>query len=506
MMPVHTYLLFLDGKFILELVRGCAREGERPGWVSVPRKTFWPPAAAPATPPAGPLPPSASLSVSDDNSSVQSSPWQRDHCWKQTAPRKNVSKELAMYYCRPSTLTIAIIDAASRSKRRRPYDMTALDGQVNGTPARRGLANGVCEKKRNGDVSSPEITTSTCRGEDIVDGTVRAKPQTDDAWTDYDREKYYHMKLKKPYQYRKLRAYKKTRSALRRKDLTRIINKLHERLPSLPAPVNAKLVNCRQEHMMVSPRKRILRELERVSLEDQSTKRRAKTVPALSTASYPPSPGPSHTTPKPPLETPTRSHNGTAPRKETPVTKNVSSYSIHSLLSMPDESPTRPSPEAKRSPHSYPPSLKTESPCSVNSPDLSPSPDNYRHRYSNLMSSPGQSSLVRDSPTPPHELARYRQPYATPPSPYGTRQWPPVGGGLAATPYRSSPSREEWPREVPYVYPYPYMPPHLYRAPAPLWMHYAVPPSPWAPLPLPLVADHIPKDEPTSGAFLSFEA
>lgn len=30
-----------DGKFILELER--AREGERISWVSVPRKTFWPP-------------------------------------------------------------------------------------------------------------------------------------------------------------------------------------------------------------------------------------------------------------------------------------------------------------------------------------------------------------------------------------------------------------------------------------------------------------------------------
>lgn len=39
-------MLFPDGKFILELVRGAAREGERAGWVSVPRKTFWPPAAA----------------------------------------------------------------------------------------------------------------------------------------------------------------------------------------------------------------------------------------------------------------------------------------------------------------------------------------------------------------------------------------------------------------------------------------------------------------------------
>lgn len=402
-----------------------------------------------------------------------------------------------MYYCRPSTLHIASIEAASRLKKRRPYDTSHLDGLVNGNISRKTITNGVCEKK-NGDVASSENKSS--RSEDIVDGvTSKTKANSDDdRWTEYDREKYYHMKLKKPYQYRKLRVYKKTRSAIRRKELTKTINKLREKISSLPMPVNAKLANCRQEHMMVSPRKRILRELERVSIEDQGMKRRAKTVPALSTASYPPSPGPSHTAHKLVIETPARIHNGTAPRKETPVSKNVSSYSIHSLLSMPDESPTRKSPEAKRSPHSHPTSLKTESPSSVNSPDLSPSPDNYRYRYSTLMGSPGQGAVARDSPTPPLELARYRPPYPPPTSPYGVRGWS-VGGGAQ---YRGSPGREEWAREVPYVYPYPYMPP-LYRAPPPLWMHYpmstGVPPGPWAPLAMPLANDHIPKEEPTSG-------
>lgn len=32
--------------------------------------------------------------MSDDNSSVQSSPWQRDHCWKQNTPRQGINKEL----------------------------------------------------------------------------------------------------------------------------------------------------------------------------------------------------------------------------------------------------------------------------------------------------------------------------------------------------------------------------------------------------------------------------
>lgn len=89
---------FKDGKFILELER--AREGERVSWVSVPRKTFWPPPGTATCTPAYRQESSASLSVSDDNSSVQSSPWQRDHSWKQNSPKKNISQEMALFYWR----------------------------------------------------------------------------------------------------------------------------------------------------------------------------------------------------------------------------------------------------------------------------------------------------------------------------------------------------------------------------------------------------------------------
>ncbi|KAF7284919.1 hypothetical protein GWI33_017399 [Rhynchophorus ferrugineus] len=90
---------FKDGKFILELER--AREGERVSWVSVPRKTFWPPPGTAASTPAYKQESSTSLSVSDDNSSIQSSPWQRDHSWKQTTPRRNISQEMALLFWRP---------------------------------------------------------------------------------------------------------------------------------------------------------------------------------------------------------------------------------------------------------------------------------------------------------------------------------------------------------------------------------------------------------------------
>ncbi|CAH0552225.1 unnamed protein product [Brassicogethes aeneus] len=109
---------FKDGKFILELER--AREGERVSWVSVPRKTFWPPQGTAASTPTYRQESSTSLSVSDDNSSVQSSPWQRDHSWKQTSPRRNQSKEMTMWFWRAPGGRRGRRGRRSR-KRRRPY-------------------------------------------------------------------------------------------------------------------------------------------------------------------------------------------------------------------------------------------------------------------------------------------------------------------------------------------------------------------------------------------------
>ncbi|XP_018327822.1 uncharacterized protein LOC108738752 [Agrilus planipennis] len=104
---------FKDGKFILELER--ARDGEKVSWVSVPRKTYWPPQvnAVPTT--TYKQESSTSLSVSDDNSSLQSSPWQRDHSWKQVMPRKSLSKEMSFYYWCPKKLSVS----KPRSLRRR---------------------------------------------------------------------------------------------------------------------------------------------------------------------------------------------------------------------------------------------------------------------------------------------------------------------------------------------------------------------------------------------------
>lgn len=151
----NNCLFFEDGKFILELAR--AKDGDKAGWVSVPRKAFRTPSAATS---ATVTPTSAvtttypknenstSLSceytsilyihtyeinliydylhtVSDDNSSIQSSPWQRDQPWKQTRPRRGISKELSLYYQRPrhNVLNSRARKAAMR-KRRRPYEVS----------------------------------------------------------------------------------------------------------------------------------------------------------------------------------------------------------------------------------------------------------------------------------------------------------------------------------------------------------------------------------------------
>lgn len=120
---------FKNGKVILELAR--SKEGSKNGWISVPRKVFRTPSATSST-----VTPTlatsitcskneslASLSFSDDNSSIQSSPWQREHSWKQQSPRKSISKAMSFYYQRPKIVILTkAAFAIARRKHRRPYD------------------------------------------------------------------------------------------------------------------------------------------------------------------------------------------------------------------------------------------------------------------------------------------------------------------------------------------------------------------------------------------------
>lgn len=170
-------------------------------------------------------------SVSDDNSSVQSSPWQRDHCWKQTHPRRRITTEFNFYYRRNPKIPLCAHPRLIAKKRRRPLDSTsailASESTASIYPTR-------LSRKVNGASSSGKV-------------------------------------------------------------LSLIIDKL------------ARLLDPN----VVSPRKRILREFERVSLEDQASKRRATPQPVSTIASAPPTPSP----------------------------KQVSSYSITSILGEDKPSP-----------------------------------------------------------------------------------------------------------------------------------------------------------------------
>ncbi|XP_011301899.1 pollen-specific leucine-rich repeat extensin-like protein 1 [Fopius arisanus] len=195
--PGGRLKFFKDGKFILELSH--RRDGERTTWFPVPKKTFWPPAST--TP--NRQESSTSLSVSDDNSSIQSSPWQRDHCWKQSHPRRCVTTEFNFYYHRDPRNGLSTPPRQLSRIRRRPLDPWPL----------------------------PLLTETPTRPQ---------KPPT------------------------------KSNNVTPGKALTLIIDKLSRLDPNV-----------------VSPRKRILRELERVTLEDQASKRRVTPQPIAPTTTPP---------------------------------------------------------------------------------------------------------------------------------------------------------------------------------------------------------------------------
>ena len=176
------------------------------------------------------------IAVSDDNSSVQSSPWQRDHCWKQTNPRHNISKEMTfvmqplrhMLYIR----NLHLFSQTIRKKRRCPYDPTELNAiGINS------MNNGkLVRVKKEG--SNPARIIAIVQtlwdrvnrlnsGDTVGCSSVGAGVQN------------------------------------------------HARTVSVSA--------SRMDPSIISPRKRILREMERVSLEDfvNSKRQRARTTSAL---------------------------------------------------------------------------------------------------------------------------------------------------------------------------------------------------------------------------------
>ncbi|XP_050079470.1 mucin-19 [Anopheles maculipalpis] len=186
---------FKDGKFILELAR--AREGEKTSWISVPRKTYWPPTVSSTSANFHKHESSTSLSFSDDNSSIQSSPWQRDHCWKQSNPRSNISKELSLYYFRPLKARVKPPSEDTRlrwrRKRRRPYDSSLPPEATSKVTPNSSIEpeiveNGKSEKRKkenkpqtdgNGEVV-PESSSEMSNGTATPMDTSEVAPASDD--------------------------------------------------------------------------------------------------------------------------------------------------------------------------------------------------------------------------------------------------------------------------------------------------------------------------------------
>lgn len=263
---------------------------------------------------------------SDDNSSIQSSPWQRDHCWKQTQPRHNISKEMLLFFHRPERLRLSIeCQKAAQSKRRRPLDKS---GNVKFIKI---------EKKEESDgETSSDDSKSKC-GDDKTNG---------------DEEK-------KPFDIAQSPERDKTEQKGNRGKLDKVVKKLANRMTSSLAlngngngngsnghhasqtPTNYSLAThiassiSTQPHQHVSPRKRILRELEKVSLEDTKRSRpksQTNTVNgnAITTSSI--SPQMSNGS----LKNPHKKSTVAPP----PVSRPISSYSITSLLAHNNNSTT----------------------------------------------------------------------------------------------------------------------------------------------------------------------
>lgn len=185
--------------------------------------------------------------VSDDNSSIQSSPWQRDHCWKQVLPRKNINRELEfmMNFLKPRK--IRLLSAVVRRRRRKPYDLIKFDYNL--------VIKGEIKEEIDNITTKNELKSlekdNPNRKFSITDNKVNEQ--------EYFKKKQFTTNFSKG-----------------KKKLSEIALKLMER-KSHEATSNS----CRTDPGIVSPRKRILKEMEKVSLEEMGNankKYRARTV------------------------------------------------------------------------------------------------------------------------------------------------------------------------------------------------------------------------------------
>lgn len=260
--------------------------------------------------------------VSDDNSSIQSSPWQRDHSWKQPSPRKNISKDLSLYYYRPIPI---ILSQTSRLESKR------LRRQPNGKRnplhyvqyAKRSVQKAhlskikeeeiECDKDKGKSCESKENNGKDKDDSDIVDSPsvkIESKLADDDEKMDYKADDESNPKLDDAILADDIKSENGTkggkvestinrkRQVLRPSKISNVIEKLIARVSEKPVNVTSTQTGLGihfssssrpndlfHPHQHVSPRKRILREFEKVSLEDRnsSTQKRSRSKSNAST-------------------------------------------------------------------------------------------------------------------------------------------------------------------------------------------------------------------------------
>lgn len=267
--------------------------------------------------------------VSDDNSSIQSSPWQRDHNWKQLSPRKNISKDLNLYYYRPTPLALSEASKlVSKYVRRQPHSRRNHSAvQYVKSSVQKPTLIRVKEEEEDIEIDIDEKNKIDDTNEakdkrqeigDTVDssnGKAENKFSNDDdkmgckIKTEQTNIEITNSKLSEPIAAEDIKIEKSSKNdqatylrKIRKKqtssNLSGVIEKLIAKVSEKPVNVTSTQTGLGIQfsassrsnelflpHQHVSPRKRILREFEKVSLEDRnsSTQKRSRSKSSATT-------------------------------------------------------------------------------------------------------------------------------------------------------------------------------------------------------------------------------
>lgn len=410
---------------------------------------------------------------SDDNSSVQSSPWQRDHCWKQTTPRKHISAEMTLYFLRPAgSVLSAHLHKTARVCRRRPYfRITDLEDSTDAKPLAtqdhqaspndcpqdttklqdsKDERDVVDAGKPIENVSKDNIKDLNDQDEDIPKEThgdetptkcVSIKVEKMETSTTEDADKSLEKSRRhsesmdfidvetiknEPFEtqaktsarprFLVRRTKPRNTKCAKRRQLHDVLQLLIDRIPKDSNPATARgsgsmnhlttatsrMSDAHNHQQHVSPRKRILRELEKVSLEDSQSMKRSRSKTNSSNHSYGVGTPPTVASRSPPNNIYSKSSAGStvsngnsttngshlpAPIVQQP-SRPISSYSITSLLghnssssssSNPSTFPQISSSISAQTPHPTESDYHRKTPSSPKSP--APNMHNHHHSF-----------------------------------------------------------------------------------------------------------------------------